>query len=399
MSMKKLQFSSALSTEPESVVALQRTAEELLGELDGPPDLVLFFCTHHYASALEGLGARIQSATGASALAGCTGLSVLGGAREAEGQPSLSLWAARLGGGTAVRIEHLAAEGDPRGEVLFQGTPKIDRIHRAGLILLADPFTFPTDIYLSELAQNLPGVPVVGGLASGGEGPRQNLFWRGGECLDHGALAITLEGDVTLETLVSQGCRPIGGPLVVTACEGSVIHKLKGTRADKILFGLLEDLPAEDRELFKRGAHIGLAVDAARSSFTVEDLLVRPLRGVDPCGGSIMVGDESLRPGLTVQFMVRDAASASNELKRILTDRAEAWSPPRREVGALLFTCGGRGAHLFRRRHHDAGAIQEHLGPDLPLAGFFAAGEIGPVGGQPFLHGLTASMGLVRARE
>ncbi|MDA1265776.1 MAG: FIST C-terminal domain-containing protein [Planctomycetota bacterium] len=397
--MSALRFASALSTDPEARVAEQRAVQQLMAGLDGAPDLLLFFCTHHYASALEGLGGRLTGATGARESAGCTGFSIVGGDKEVEGRPSLALWGARFGNGTEVRIEHLTATASSAGEVQFSGAPPVEQPHRAGVVLLADPFTFPAHVYLPELAQDLPGVPVVGGLASGGQGPRQNLLWNGGACLDHGALAVVIEGEVALETLVSQGCRPIGAPLVVTACEGPLIRKLRGSRADKVLFDLLAEIPKRDRELFKRGAHIGLAIDATKSQFGAEDLLVRNLRGVDPNQGAIVVGDDSLRAGMSVQFMVRDAATASDELQRLLSGRAAAWSEPGGQSGALLFTCGGRGAHLFRTLNHDAGAIQQHLGPDLPLAGFFCAGEIGPVGGQPFLHGFTASVGLLRARS
>lgn len=395
--MLDLRISDALSTEPEAAAAEREAVDALLAGLDGPPDLLLCFCTHHHARALEGLGARLAAATGARHLAGCTGVDVAGGAQEAEGGPGLALWGARLGN-TAVHVEHLSARAGQGGTVDFDGAPRIEAPHRAGVVLLADPFSFPAHLFLPELAAELPDVPVVGGLASGGQGPRQNLLWRDGECLDHGALAITLEGDVVLDPLVSQGCRPIGEPLVVTGCRGPAIETLRGTRADEVLFETLGELPERERSLFERGAHIGLAVDATRSHFAAEDLLVRNLHGIDPERGAVVVGDDSLRPGMTVQFMVRDAASASDELHRLLGARATPGAGASQAAGALLFTCGGRGTRLFGVPHHDAGAIQQHLGPDLPLAGFFCAGEIGPVGGRPYLHGFTASVGLLRAR-
>jgi len=391
--MLDLRFSDALSTDPEAAVAEQRTVAALLEGRDGPPDLLLFFCTHHYARALEGLGERLAAATGAGHVAGCTGVGVAGGSQEVEGKPGLSLWGARLGGAT-VHVEHIVARAGQGRVIDFDGAPRIEAPHRAGVVLLADPYSFPAHVYLPELA----GVPIVGGLASGGQGPRQNLLWKDDACLDHGALAITIEGGVALETLVSQGCRPIGEPLVVTGCRGPAIETLRGKRADEALFEMLGELPERDRSLFERGAHIGLAIDATRSRFEAEDLLVRNLRGIDPEPGAVVVGDDSLRPGMTVQFMVRDAASASDELHRLLGARAASWETAPQAAGALLFTCGGRGAGLFGAPHHDASAIRQHLGPDLPLSGFFCAGEIGPVGGRPFLHGFTASVGLLRAR-
>lgn len=396
--MPRLRFSNSLSTEPEAETAEERTVAALLDALGGPPDLLIFFSTHHYATALEGLGSRLQAATGARTVAGCTGHSLAGGGQEVEGRPSLVLWGACLGD-TRVHVEHLSARAGGNGAVNFHGSPRINQAHRAGLVLLADPFTFPAHLYLPELSGEFPDLPIVGGMASGGQGPHQNLLWRGGECLDHGALALSIEGDVVLETVVSQGCRPVGEPLVVTACDGPVIQSLRGKRADKALFEVLESLPERDKELFKRGAHVGMAIDPTRSRFEAEDLLVRNLRGIDPKQGAVIVGDDSLRVGMTVQFMVRDATSASDELDRLLRDRAGRWSPAAGEAGALLFTCGGRGTSLFRTANHDAGAVQEHLGPGLPLAGFACAGEIGPISGQTFLHGFTACTALFRARD
>ena len=90
-----------------------------------------------------------------------------------------------------------------------------------------------------------------------------------------------------------------------------------------------------------------------------------------------------------MQFHLRDAKSASDDLHILLAaDRAKHQNPP---LGALLFSCCGRGEGLFGQPHHDSGAVQERLG-SLPTAGFFAQGEIGPVGGRNFLHGYTASV-------
>lgn len=394
--MSAPRFVDAYSTDPELVVAEERTVGQLLERLGGPPDLLLFFATHHHAAGLQGLGERLSRATGAQGLAGCTGASCVSGSLELEQEPALVLWGARFAGDLQIRIDHITASATEEGGIDFAGIPEVEQPHRAGMVLLADPFTFPAQAFLPRFEVDLPGVPVVGGFASGGQGPRQNLLWQGETCHDHGALAITLEGDVVLETVVSQGCRPVGDPLVITKCEGPVIHSLRGKRADQVLFDVLAGLSEEDRNLFRRGAQIGLAIDASRSEFGAEDLLVRLMRGVDPSAGTLIVGDDSIRTGMSVQFMVRDAESATNELHRLLSERPRIGGG---DAGALLFTCGGRGAHLFRELHHDAAAIQQHLGPDLPLAGFFAAGEIGPVSGRTCMHGFTASIGLIVPRD
>ena len=94
--------------------------------------------------------------------------------------------------------------------------------------------------------------------------------------------------------------------------------------------------------------------------------------------------------GQTIQFQVRDADSAREDLRQIL--EIERLSPV---AGALLFSCNGRGKGLFGEANHDVGALRNALG-DIPVAGFFAAGELGPVSGRNFVHGFTASMLLFR---
>ena len=390
--MAEVTFSTTLSTDPEAGVAEERTVAALLAELGGAPDLLLVFCSRHYGDALHGLGERLGRATGARALAGGTGVGVVGAGQEIEARPALALFGARLGE-TRVQIEHVSARATADGGALFRGRPQIERTHRAGMILLANPASFPAHLYLPELSDEFEGVPVVGGLIN----PEPGLLWSGSKCHTQGALAITLEGEVQIEPIVSQGCRPVGDPLVVTACRGPVIEKLRGRRAQEVLLETLAGLSERDRELFRCGAHIGLAVDPTLSRFQAEDLLVRNLRGVDPRRGWLIVADHSLRAGMSVQFMVRDAAGASRDLEEHL-ERVRRHPTPAR-TGGLLFTCGGRGASLFPTLHHDASTIERHLGPGFPLAGMFCAGEIGPVGGRPYLHGFTASLAYLRSAE
>jgi len=395
-----LRFASSLSTDAQAEKAERRCVEEVLRQLDGEhPHLLLFFVTHHHGPALEGLGGRLREALGAGLVVGCTGASVVGDDREVEHSPALALWAAHLPG-TSVQALHVSAEHDVEGGFTFGPELPVGDPERASIVLLADPFSFPVQSYLPWLAEEYPGVPVVGGQASGGQGPRQNLLWLDDAILDRGAVALVIEGDVEMCTAVSQGCRPVGEPLVITASRGPLIHKLRGRPAARVLFEIRDALPPGERALFNSGAHIGLALDASKSSFEPEDFLVRNVMGLHPQEDAVAVGDDALRVGQTVQFMVRDKHSASDELQRILAAHSEEWSPREPgEAGTLLFTCGGRGSHLFGAKHHDAHAIQEHLGPQMPLAGFFANGEIGPVGKRSFLHGFTASIALLRRRR
>ena len=136
-------------------------------------------------------------------------------------------------------------------------------------------------------------------------------------------------------------------------------------------------------------------IDEHRSRFERGDFLIRNLLGADRTTGAIAIGDV-VQEGQTVQFHLRDAESATEDLNSLLeTDRVGHRHPP---LGALMFSCCGRGRGLFGRQNHDAAATTERLGP-IPIAGFFAQGEIGPVGHRNFLHGYTASIALFAERD
>jgi len=387
--MSSPRFASTLSTDPDAGQAESTCIESLLDQLDGAhPDLVVFFVTHHYGEALEGLGRRIRQATGAQVLAGCTGSSVIGGSREIEREPALAVWAAHLPG-TRLRPAHMMAQrADDRW--VFSNLPGIDDPERASLLLLGDPFSFPMQEFLKRTNRDLPGVPAIGGMASGGQGPGQNLLFLGDQLLPQGAIAIALEGAIEARSVVSQG------RLENT---DNLIHKLRGEGAARVMLRMLEELPEHERELFRHGPFIGLAIDANRSHFEASDFLVRNVLGMHVKEGAIDVADPSIRVGQTIQFMVRDSESASAELSQMLAAQGPGWKTGGGDVGCLLFSCGGRGSHMFETPDHDATGLQVALGPNLPLAGFFAGGEIGQVGGHNFLHGFTASIALFRERR
>ena len=193
-----------------------------------------------------------------------------------------------------------------------------------------------------------------------------------------------------IRPVVSQGCRPIGRPLVITRAEENVIIELGGRPALERLHEIFGSLDEADRRLVRTSLHVGRAATEYKDRFDRGDFLVRNVVGADPESGVIAVGD-LVRTGQTMQFHVRDAASADDDLRLLLAREREAGA---RAVGALVFTCNGRGMRLFDEPGHDARCLEECLGP-LPAAGFFAQGEIGPIGNRTFLHGFTASIALV----
>jgi small ligand-binding sensory domain FIST len=232
----------------------------------------------------------------------------------------------------------------------------------------------------------------MGGMASGGP-RRQSRLFLDGRVLSRGAVGAHLPG-AEVHPLVAQGCRPVGDPYTVTRADGNLIFELGGRPPLTRLQELAAALPDRERELLASGAHVGMVIDEYQAEPRQGDFLVRGIVGADPGSGAIAVGEE-VEVGQTVQFHVRDARSADEDLRHTLEREAAALGG-RRAAGALLFTCTGRGSRLFTEPDHDAGLLAAMLG-EIPVAGFFCDGELGPVGGQNFLHTFTASIALFPA--
>jgi small ligand-binding sensory domain FIST len=313
------------------------------------------------------------------ALIGTTAISVLGHDREVEEQPAMTLWAARTGAVRSVRLDALRT-GD--GIVLL-GLEDIDLASTATMILLADPMSFPIDDVVEAMAHDAPHVQIVGGMASAGFAPGANRLIIDDRAYDDGAVAVLLGADQVVTTVVSQGCRPIGIPLVVTKAERNLIQELAGQPALDRLDEIFQLLPEHERELVQRGLHIGRVIDEHKLDFGRGDFLVRNVIGADRATGAIAIGD-IVEVGTTVQFHVRDAGSADEDMRELLAGQ--------HGDAALVFTCNGRGIRLFGRPDHDAEIVDRVV--DGITAGMFCAGEIGPVGARNFMHGFTASIAL-----
>ncbi|MHC4262788.1 MAG: FIST signal transduction protein [Planctomycetota bacterium] len=389
-------IASAQSAELASEDAERALVESLEDGLAGSSaDLLVVFATHHHGARLNGLTDRLAERFGAAAAIGCTGETVIGPSREAEGLPGLAAFAARLPG-AKVREFTVEPTRDAVGEADVAMELPVDAVDRSSAIVLGEPFSLPIEPFLETVERRWSGVPFVGGLASGGTGPGQNLLLTREGIRFDGAVGIAIEGDWAVEPVVSQGCRPVGEPWVITECEGNVIESLGGRPALAALVEGIEDLSESDRQLVQRAPFFGIAVDPCKSTFERGDFLVRGLLGVDQETNSIAIADY-VRRGQTVQLLVRDAESAGEDLGRLLDDHVRRHE--HKPEGALLFTCNGRGSRMFGERDHDLRLLKRHLGSDLAVAGFFASGELGPIAGRNFLHGFTASIGLLTRRS
>lgn len=374
-------FAAALSEHPSGAHAVGEVVGTVLEELGDAPDLAVVFVTEAHGGALEDIAGVVRSTLRPGVLLGATAVSVLGGAREVEEHPGVSLWAARLPApAVPVRLDLVTTPDGPAVVGMPDGTGAAGT-----LVLVPDPFSFPADSLLDRLADLAPGLTVVGGMASAARGPGGNRLVLDDAVFTDGAVGALLDPSVEVTTVVSQGCRPIGQPLTVTRAERNIVYELAGRPAFERLQQTLGALTPEERGLAAGGIHLGRVIDERRVDFDRGDFLVRAVLGADRSVGAIAVGDE-VEVGSTVQFQVRDAASADEDLRELLAGRSAD--------AALVFTCNGRGMRLFGVPDHDAGMIADHLSTATASAGMFCAGELGPVGGRSFLHGFTASVAL-----
>jgi small ligand-binding sensory domain FIST len=384
-------FAAALSTAEPTARALEEVCDQARGQMPGSPDLAAVFFTPHHADASAAIARTLHEHLQPRCLIGCVGEAVVGTGQEIEHRPGLSLWLGSWGGRVGLEPCHLVPRQTPDGlsllgwpDAFVEGDPAA-----ATLLLLADPFTFPAmEIFLPRINADYKGLRVHGGMASGMVGPGQTPLLLGPEVLTSGAVGVLLSGPVRLRGVVSQGCRPVGRAMVITKGHDNVIVELGGKSPLEQLREIYQELPARDQELFQKGPHIGLVINEYQDTFGRGDFLVRNLYGIDRNSGAMAITDH-IRLGQTVQFHVRDAESADEDLRLLL--RKELADHAARPGGALLFTCNGRGTRLFAAPNHDAGALEAELG-SVPLAGLFAAGELGPVGGRNFIHGFTASV-------
>lgn len=372
----------------DTPLACAEAARAAAAELGGPADLCFVFAAApHLPRIADGMQAVVGELDPACLL-GCGATGVVGLERELESGAGLVVWAARLGGG---RVRPFALEAEAEGPAAgFAGLPGAEETADA-VLLLADPLRCPADALLAALNEQRPGVPVVGGLAGATAADGRSLL-DGAGLTDAVAIGCLLDG-VGVVPCVSQGATPVGPEIAVTEANGNVITELASRPALTRVSEVVASLDPEQREQAAAGLLVGIVIDENRPEHERGDFLVRPIVGADRATGAIAIG-ERVRVGQTLRLHVRDDASARADLLDALALQAGAVAGSG-SAGALLFTCNGRGRQMFGVGDHDAGAVAEVL--DAPAAGFFCAGEIGPVGGRNFLHGFTATLAVFPA--
>lgn len=361
------------------------------GALAPAPDLALLFASPDYAE-MDALVGQAYRRSAASLLIGCTGGGVVGTAREIEDAPAVSFLGLDLPGAELAAI-HLEMDDLPelRDPARLRSWTGLVPSRVNAWIILADPFSFDPEPLIDDLTAASPGSTIVGGLATGAPGEHSTRLFLNDRVYDRGAIVLALGGAFTIRSVVAQGATPIGQPWTITDVEHNILRTIGNRPALEVLRETLESLPPDLQRRAARNLLVGLAMNEYKDRFAQGDFLIRNLVGADPRSGALAI---SALPevGQTIQFQIRDAAAADQDLRRRLAD-ARAELADTEIAGALLCTCNGRGVGMFGTPDHDSRVIAEVFGP-LPLAGFFCNGEVGPVGGKTYVHGFTASLAL-----
>ncbi|MEM1183839.1 MAG: FIST N-terminal domain-containing protein [Planctomycetota bacterium] len=419
-------FGWGLSAKSDPWDAADAATEQALARLgDGGVDFAFIVVCGRHGGHTAGVGDVVQRRAAPAHVIGCTASGCLAGAREVEDASAVSVMLARLPGVTLkpimsrdwpARVDEQATDAEWL-EAIGAGA-SAPGPHR-GTMILTDPSSLPVSKIFDRLAiaaggASSPVGPVFGGVSSLGSDPGGNRLLLNGTLFDDGGVGLAWYGDIAIDSIVSQGCTPVGPTWLVTKSRGNVIFELGGRPAVERMREVVEGMGEERAARIGRGLLLGRAVSEYKSRFGRGDFLIRRIFGADEEHGCIALGD-TIAAGKTVQFHVRERATAEEDLALLLDGQKLHGTP----AGALVFSCIARGHRLFSNFGHDARAIQrafrsvepgaeraksgvargDDIDPPVPLTGMFAAGEFGPIGSVPFVHGHTCSLALFRKPE
>lgn len=394
-----MKWTSFVSEEPFLEGALREASAAIDRQLDGvSPDLVLVFVSPQHGEDYGELAKLLRALFPVAVILGCSGGGVVGGGREVERAAAVSVTAAVLPG---VRVSPFHLDSDQtdllvQEPALWREFLDLEGQEPVQFLILPDPDTCDARSVLWSLDQEFPVAAKCGGLASGAERPGENALFLNDELYAEGLVGVALAGALDVDTIVAQGCRPVGSPLFVTQAFGNRILQLDGRRASEVLAEVYEQLETPERAMFHNAPLLGMVMNSGRESYQHGDFLVRNIVGMDAQTGVISIG-EAVAPGDVVQFHLRDADASARDLEQLLRDHTEQadYEPA---AAALLFSCLGRGEMFYGQVNHDSAMIADLLGP-LPIGGFFCSGEIGPVCRKTYLHGYTSSIVLIRSPQ
>lgn len=393
-----MRWASAVDTDSSLRAAVEHTAESVyLGLGRREPDLAVVFVSAEHAAHFEAVPALLRREFENVFVFGCSGSGVIGNGREIQDRPAFSLTGAVL---PDVRIKgvHLDAAqvppvfADPR---IWQDALRVCPDQDPAFLLLADPFSFEIEHFIRGLDRVYPSAAKIGGQASGARQFGGNCLYLGERTHRSGAIALALTGNVQLDPVIAQGCRPVGEPMFVTNAHDTLIRELDGRSPRQMLTQLYERLTPQERDVCSESLLLGLALHDG-DDFSNHEFLIRNVLGMDPQSGALWVS-AAIAPHAVVQFHLRDAATSAQDLERTLTAyrAAQTGRPP---AGALLFSCSGRGVTLYGQADHDSNAFRR-LVADVPIGGLFCDGEVGPVHHSTWLHGYTSAFAVFKERS
>ena len=397
-----MKWSSSLQQSPsfEKAVAAA-VADVRKGLRSGAPDLGLLFVSAAFRSNLVDLWSVLRKELGVRHLIGCTGGGVIGAGREAEDDAAAVSFTGALLPGVDITPFVVQQERLPdldAGPKSWRDLIGVDPGTKPDFLILSDPFSVDSDALLAGLDFAYPGAVKIGGLASGGVRPNENLLLCDERIVSKGAVGVALSGDIRVDAIVAQGCRPIGEPLTITQAKENVLISVNDKPPLVYLQELFESLSDHDQLLLQTSLFLGIAMNAFKAEPKQGDFLIRNLIGLDQASGALAIG-APLRVGQKVQFHLRDAETSREDLRFMLSrsglrDLKEKKRNNRNQAGAVLFSCLGRGHRLYGEPDHDSALIKSMVG-EIPIGGFFCNGEIGPVEGRTYLHGYTSSIALI----
>ena len=391
-----MKWSSFASEKPSLEEALSECVAKVKGELGSETvDLAVVFASPHYRDGYDQIPQLIAEGLAPKRLIGCSAGGVIGGGHEIEQRAGVSLTAAVMPNVEAIPF-HLENDSLPDLDASpgsWESIVGTTRENKPQFLLITDPFTIRSDNLLLGLDYAFSGSVKVGGMASGGQGPGANALILDDRVHTSGAVGLAFHGDIVIDTIVAQGCRPVDKPMKVTRCKSNVLLELDGVQALQALRDLYESLDDRDKDLARHSLFLGVVMDEFQDHPQLGDFLIRNIIGMDPESGAIGIG-ERLREGQIVQFHLRDAQTSAEDLTGLVNQYRDGQRQTR-VAGGLLFSCLGRGMYLYGQPDHDTGIFRDALG-EIPLGGFFCNGEIGPVQGSTYLHGYTSSFGLFR---
>ncbi len=391
-----MKWVSTLSRQTDIDSAVQEAAESAIQQLGkSHADLTVVFVSPQFKEFYDKIPELISRYFKPGLLFGCSGGGIIGNGEEAEQQAAISITCAELPG---VKIQPIQFEttdlpDQDTSPSVWREWLKVNVEDNPHFVFLADPFSFRGEEFLAGVDFAYPNGKKIGGLASGAQAQGGNALYLGDKIYNSGLIGIALSGDIEVDTIVAQGCRPIGEPLQITQCEHNLLKELGGKPPLEVLQELQESLSDADKKLIQTSLFLGIEMDPMKDNPKQGDFLIRNLMGVDRESGAVAIGT-LLRNGQLVQFHLRDKKMSAEDLDVMLTRYLNQGNAENAK-GALLFSCLGRGQYLYGKANHDTDMFRGKLG-EIPLGGFFCNGEIGPVGKTTFVHGYTSSFGVFR---